>query len=119
MSRRVQLRSQALLHALDELQGDFCDRRSLRLGVPDTAMLFAKKPRQQRVDPEQSFARERHALAGPFGQVALALKVLPDAGKSIDDIDPELLREIARANRAALQLQDHLADQPLLRGRPV
>src|SRR5688572_17564408 len=82
-------------------------------------MVVEKELRQQHVDSQQSLACQRDAIGRRRCEISVRLQPLPGVSKTIDDVDAELRGEIARTDRAALQLQNDLTDQTLIRTRAV
>src|SRR3954463_10120805 len=81
--------------------------------VPDPAMLRLEEAREQRVHPEQASAAEPDRVAVDRGVVLVGQR-LPRVAELPRDLDAELVAEIRRVELPGLQLQDHLADQPLV-----
>src|SRR5262245_46281595 len=74
-------------------------------------VLRVEEQRQVAVDLQKTGAAELHGLVGVSQKVHVA-QLVEAASKLFDDVDAELSAEILLVQRASLQLQDHLADQP-------
>ena len=74
---------------------------------------------QQRVHPQQPGARERDTFRIQLGQKAVRLERVQLCAEAIERIDPVLLVESTGPDRAALQLEDELANEALVRVRPI
>ena len=86
--------------------------------IPHPAMLRLKERRQQSIDAQQSRRGSARISSPASVSVAFGLILLPGFAPVFANVDPELAAEIARVEPAGLELQDHLANQQLMRGRP-
>ena len=73
-------------------------------------MLRLEKGRQQRIGAQQSLPRQLDAIAVDR-QPTVGGVLPPRVGPLVQDLDAELVAEVAGVEIAAFQLQDHLADQ--------
>src|SRR5690242_17612634 len=85
-----------------------------RLGVADARVLREEEPVQQRIDAHQPLAGDGDAGGRQLGEVAFLLQRRKLRREAIARFDAVLGVEVCRRDRAALQLQDELADQPLV-----
>src|SRR5262249_5625973 len=109
--------SGVLKGALPPGQGSL--RSSTGRGVTDAGVLGPEEALQEDVHAEQAVAAERdHLVVGPR-EVAVASQGRERLREPAPDVDPVLVGEVRRPDRPALQLQHELADEPLVRPRPV
>src|SRR5438067_938894 len=91
------------------------------LRIPNPAMLGLEEARQQRIGAEQALAGQADVVAVDFGE-AFGDEGVEGLGEFLADGDAELLAEVRRVELASLDLEDQLADEPLMiadRQRPV
>ena len=80
-------------------------------------MFRLEEGRQQGVGVQQTGAGERDSVAVDV-QAAVVLVLLPDVVPLLENLDAELVAEVAGVELAGLELQDHLAHEQLMRRRP-
>src|SRR5262245_19927392 len=89
------------------------------LGVADAGVVRQEKPVQQRVHPQQPGSRERNPFWIQFGQEALRLERFQLRAETVERIDRVLVMKVSGPDRPTLQLENELANEPLVRVRPV
>src|SRR3954451_18732769 len=82
-------------------------------------MLRKKEARKQRIDAQQTLARQAHEIRVSLGEVALLLQRGELFSELPDDIDAVLVGEVRRTDPSELQLEDQLAPHALLGRRTI
>jgi hypothetical protein len=82
-------------------------------------VLGEEEARQQRVDPQQPLARQRHLLGVGPAQVAVAAQRAQLALEAPQHVQAVLVAEVGGPDRAPLELQHELAERALVAARPV
>ena len=83
-------------------------------------MCAGRKKRGSRLsDAQQAVARQAHRLRRGLGEVTVAVERRKRSGEPVARVDAVLVPEVGRANRAQLELEHKLSNEPLLVGRAV
>src|SRR3569623_2489741 len=86
---------------------------SRRSRIADALMLGLEERRQQAIDAQQSRAGECNAVTVDREEIVGGV-FLPYLAPVVDDLDTELVAEVAGVELAGLQVQDQLAHQQLM-----
>src|SRR5262245_60628442 len=89
------------------------------LCIADAGVLRQEEPVQQRVDPEQPGAGQRDSFGVALGQKTFRLQRVQLSAETIERIYPVLVLKVPGLHRPAFQLEDELANQPLIGVGPV